>query len=291
MISKELPAWRSLLFCPADNNRFISKLATRGADAVILDLEDSVAESQKEYARNNIEQAAVKLKDKLDVCVRINREIDIAIKDIQASVSNSVYALFVPKVHGPEHLQLLDEFITKCEAEAGVALGETKIIAAIETAAATLKANEIATSSTRLIALVVGGEDLATDIDAKPNLDSLFTAKMISVYAARASGILPMGMLTSVASISDDTEYERLIERSRDAGFACATCVHPNHISIINKIFTPQEDEYNKAKSIIQSFNQGKSEGRGAVNFEGMMVDRPVYERALRLVARFERSA
>lgn len=277
------------MFCPANKPRFIEKAHTRGADAIILDLEDSVPDSEKTIARRGIAGAAQAVGQAgADVCVRINRPLEMAVEDIAAAVGPGVAALVLPKVAGPEHVQLLAEVVSSREAKLGIPLGHTKLIALVETAAALPKLVDIARADPRLVALAIGGEDLATDLDAEPSVDSLYVAKMLGVHAARGAGILPLGVLASVGNIERIDEYRAMLARSRALGFACATCVHPTHVALLNEIYGPNPAAVERARRMIAEFEAAEARGEGAVNFEGTMVDRPVADRARRLIARAE---
>jgi citrate lyase subunit beta/citryl-CoA lyase len=126
-------------------------------------------------------------------------------------------------------------------------------------------------------------------MNALPTVDSLYVAKMQGLYAARAANILPLGVLGSVAGIDDLQAYEAMLKRSRDLGFACATCVHPSHIPILNAVFSPSPEELKQAHRLIAAYEEGISLGKGAVLFEGTMVDKPVAMRAYRLLERVSR--
>src|SRR5260370_42019486 len=137
MIAAALPVWRSRLFVPATAKRFVDGAARRGADAIILDLEDSVDASEKEPARTLVPEAAeIVARGGADVVVRINRPLRLAVRDIEAAVGPGVVALALPKVDGPEHIRLLTEIIDEVETERGMTPGTTRLIAMVETAAA-----------------------------------------------------------------------------------------------------------------------------------------------------------
>lgn len=287
MIRKNLPVWRSLMFCPANAERFIAKAHTRDADAVILDLEDSVAYAEKAAARAQVAEAAARVGQAgADVLVRINRELDLAVADIAASVCQAVTGLVLPKVAGAEHVQLLAEVIAAQEQRRGLPLGHTRIVVLVETAAALENIWQIARAHSRIVALAVGGEDLATDLDAEPSADSLYVAKMSGVHAARAAGILPLGVLASVAGIDAADTYAAMLKRSRALGFACATCVHPAHVPLINAAYAPSAEAVSHATRLIACFDQAQAQGLGAIAFEGSMIDKPVADRARRVLAR-----
>lgn len=285
--ARSLPAWRSLMFCPANSERFVAKAHTRGADAIILDLEDSVAVAEKAAARAGVAAAAKAVGQAgADVLVRINRELQWAVDDIVAAVGPDVMGLVVPKVMGPEHIRLLAEVVGTRELELRLPLGHTRFIALVESAAALEHLHAIARADVRLVAMAVGGEDLATDLDAVPSSDSLYVAKMLGVHAARAAGILPMGVLASVAGVADGEPYRQMLQRSRALGFACATCVHPAQVPLLNAAFGASQADLERARRLVAAYEEGVARGVGAVLFEGAMVDKPVADRAYRLLAR-----
>jgi len=287
MTARSLPAWRSLMFCPANAQRFVAKAHTRGADAIILDLEDSVAAAEKASARSGVAEAAHTVGQAgADVLVRINRELHWAVEDIAAAVGAAVMGLVIPKVMGPEHIRLLAEVVTAREMALGLRIGHTRFVALVESAAAVENLNAIARADTRTVALAVGGEDLATDLDAEPTADSLYVAKMLGLHAARAAGILPMGVLASVAGVADGDAYRAMLKRSRALGFACASCVHPAQVPLLNAAFAPSEPDLDRARRLVAAYEEGVARGAGAVLFEGAMVDKPVADRAYRLVTR-----
>jgi citrate lyase subunit beta / citryl-CoA lyase len=170
-----LPVWRSLLFVPVTQQRFVDGAARRGADAIILDLEDSVAALEKARAREMVPQAAgIVSRGGADVVVRINRPLRLAVRDIEASVGPGVLALALPKCDSPEHVQLLAEIVDEVEAERGVAPGTTRFVAMVESAAAFFRIAEIARAHPRLCALTLGAEDFATSAGIVPEAEGLF---------------------------------------------------------------------------------------------------------------------
>lgn len=287
MTRRILPTWRSLMFCPANAPRFVEKAHTREADAIILDLEDSVSVAEKAMARQGVALAAESVgKGGADVLVRINRELHWAVEDIAAAVGPAVMGLVLPKVMGAEHVQLLSEVVAARELELGLPLGHTCFVALVESAAALENLGAIARSDPRMVAMAVGGEDLSTDLDAEPSADSLYVAKMMGLHAARAAGILPMGVLASVAGVADSDPYRAMLQRSRSLGFACASCVHPAQVKLLNAAFGPTAEQLERAQRLTKAYEAGTASGLGAILFEGAMVDKPVADRAYRLIAR-----
>jgi len=157
-----LPVWRSLLYVPVNVEKYVEKAHTRGADCILLDLEDSVPAAEKENARKLVAQAAARVRrGGADVAVRINRPDAMAPRDLEAAVGPEVNAIAVTKVDDATHLRRLDELVSKLEANRGLAPGHTRFIAMVETPAAFFRMPEIALAVERNVALDIGGEDCA----------------------------------------------------------------------------------------------------------------------------------
>lgn len=284
---RDLPNWRSLLYVPATQEKFIAKAHTRGADAIILDLEDAVAPAEKAAARAALSKAVPQVRQSgADVCVRINRPLRLAVPDIEAAIAAGADALVLTKLIGPDHVRLLAEHVGEAEAACGIPHGRTRLIGLVETADALSRMEEIARADPRLVALGAGGEDLATDLGMEPTPDALYVPKMLCVMAARAAGILPLGFIGTVAGLSDPEGYRAMLRRSRALGFACASCIHPSQVPIINEEYGPRPEEVERARRMVAAFEEALSRGVGAVSFEGQMIDEPVVARARKLLVR-----
>jgi citrate lyase subunit beta/citryl-CoA lyase len=287
MTAASLPVWRSLLFVPVTAQRFVDGAARRGADAIILDLEDSVAASEKERARTLVPEAAeIVARGGADVVVRINRPLRLAVRDVEAAVGPRVLALALPKVDGPEHVRLLAEMIDEVEADRGMALGTTRLIAMVETAAAFFRLAEIARAHPRLCALNLGAEDFATSAGIAPDAEALSMPKQMAVFAARAAGIMPLGFIGTVAEFHDLDGFRQTIRRSRRFGFIGASVIHPSQVAILNEEFAPSADEIGSAQRIVAAYEKAVAEGRGSIAVDGKMVDVPVVERAQQTLRR-----
>ena len=269
--------------------RFVDGAARRGADAIILDLEDSVAASEKERARTLVSEAAdIVSRGGADVVVRINRPLRLAVRDIEAAIGPGVLALALPKVDGPEHVQLLAEIVDEVEAERGMAPGTTRLIAMVETAAAFFRIAEIARAHPRLCALNLGAEDFATSAGILPEAEALSMPKQMAVFAARAAGIMPLGFIGSIAEFHDLDGFRQTIRRSRRFGFIGASVIHPSQVPILNEEFRPSPNEVDHARRVLTAYDKALAEGVGAVTVDGKMIDVPVVERARLLVEREE---
>jgi citrate lyase subunit beta/citryl-CoA lyase len=286
-VTRALPAWRSLLYVPASAEKFVARAHERGADAIILDLEDGVAPAAKPAARAGLPAAVASVRrNGADVLVRINRPLRLAVEDIAAAVAAGADALVCTKVLGPDHVRLLSELAAESEAASGRPAGAVRFVVLIEDAPALAHAQAIAAADPRVVALGVGGEDLATELGAEPTPDALDLPKRMGLVAARAAGVLPLGFIGTVAGLADLEGYRAMLRRSRAIGFACASCVHPSQVPIINEEYGPRPEEVERARRLVAAFEAALAEGRGAVAFEGEMIDKPIVERARRLIAR-----
>jgi citrate lyase subunit beta / citryl-CoA lyase len=278
--------YRSLLYVPASSERFIAKAAERGADAIILDLEDSVAVSEKDNARAKLAQSVERCRTSgADVFVRINRPLRMAVRDIEAAASSAATGLLLSKVEGPEHARLLLELAGECERDAGRS-EPLKAMALLESPGAIFKAEAIARADERIIGLMGGGEDLALSLGALPSAETLRIPKMMIHMAAMAAGRFSFGLFGTVADFADTSLIRAMAAEARRFGLTGATCVHPSVVPVLNEAFSPSAEEIGNAKAIIAAAEQHAAKGVGAFTLDGKMIDEPVVERARRLLKR-----
>ena len=291
MTATDLPFWRSSLYVPVNVEKYVAKAHQRGADAIILDLEDSIPVAEKAEARKLVPEAAARVaQGGADVIVRINRPLELAVRDIEAAVGPGVHALMLPKIDSASHLRLLGEVASVAEARGGVPDGATRFIPMIETAEAFPRAFEIAAGHPRNVGLTLGGEDFAMATGSLPDPDVFRYPKQHIVFAASAAGILPLGLIGTVATYSDLDGMRAVIRESRRFGFVGASAIHPAVVPLLNEGFRPGEDEVASARRVISGFEDAVRQGRASVEIDGKMVDYPVVERARRLLARSERA-
>jgi len=282
-----LPLWRSMLFVPALNDRFVEGAPRRGADCIQVDLEDSIPPDFKQAARERVGAIAAQLGGHgIDVVVRINRPWRLAIRDLEASVGPHVGAINLPKVPNAAHVRAMGEILDELEAAAGLPIGHTRLVVMIETAEGLLDMTAIAAASPRIVALTVGAEDLSVSMGMQPVEDALFVPNVQAVAAARAAGILPIGYVGSVANYADRDAFRRTAERARDLGFVGGFCIHPDQVPILNAAFSPRVEDVAAATELIAAYAAAQAEGRGAIAHNGQMVDQPVIDRARLLLQR-----
>jgi citrate lyase subunit beta/citryl-CoA lyase len=283
------PVWRSLLYVPVNVERFIDKAHTRGADAIQLDLEDAVPPAEKEKARTLVEKNAARVRrGGADVVVRINQPLALAVRDLEHSVLPDVDAIAVTKADSASHVRLLDQLVTELEAKRVMRPGHTKFIVMIETADAFTRIDEIPRASPRVVAMNIGGEDFALDMEAQPDAEVLLGPKQRMIIAARAAGVMPLGFIGTVADFSDWDKFRLMVRRARRFGFDGAGCIHPGQVKIVNEEYTPGEEEVAYARKVITLDREARAAGRGSFQIEGRMIDIPVVVRAERLLRRYE---
>ena len=285
----DLPVWRSLLYVPVNVEKFVEKAHTRGADVIQLDLEDAVPPAEKEKARTLVEKNAARVRrGGADVVVRINQPLALAARDLEHSVCPDVDGIAVTKADSASHVKLLDQLVTDLEAKRGMKAGHTRFIVMIETADAFTRIDEIPRASSRVVAMNIGGEDFALDINAQPEDDVLLHPKQRMIIAARAAGVMPLGFIGTVADFSDWEKFRTMVRRSRRFGFDGAGCIHPGQVKIVNEEYTPSAEEVAYARKVIQMDQEAQAAGRGSFQIDGKMIDIPVVVRAERLIRRHE---
>jgi len=285
---------RSLLFVPGDSPRKLAKGLESGADALILDLEDSVATDRKGEARAT---SLAFLKDagataqRPRLLVRVNGlDTGLTDADLDAIVAGRPDAILLPKAEGGPSVRDLDAKLAAREARAGLPDGTIGIMAiATETAAALFAAGTYAGASLRLSALTWGAEDLSADIGAETNRDEhgSFTgpfrlARSLCVAAAAAAKVAALD--TVFVDFRNADGLRREAEEARRDGFVGKLAIHPGQVATINEVFTPSPTQIAKAEAVIAAF--AAAPGVGVVGIDGVMYDRPHLERAKRLLAR-----
>ncbi|MDB6000417.1 MAG: Citrate (pro-3S)-lyase [Rhizobacter sp.] len=281
---EELEQCRTLLFIPANEQRFIAKANQRGAGGIILDLEDSISPDQKDAARGAVGQAAVELKrlGVEHVLVRINPQ---NMQDIAAAVSPDVDALVLPKVQSADDVKQAGLALAAAEQRCGMPEGHTRLLLLIETPEAVVNVAALAAGD-RVIGLILGSEDLALSLGVEPTTESLSYAASAIVIAARATRTVPMGIPGSLAAILDRDAFTASVSRGRALGMAGAVCIHPNQVDAVNQVFAPSPQAVLEAQRVLDAFDESLRSGRGAVMFDGRMLDLPIVERARRTVMR-----
>ncbi len=285
---------RSLLFVPADGGSKLEKAMASGADAVILDLEDSITPERKETARAlalDFLKHAATAKQRPRLLVRINGlDTGMTDADLDAIVAGKPDVIVFPKAEGAASVVHLDAKLTAREAIAGVPEGQIKILAqAVESSAGLFAAGTFRNASARLIGLTWGPEDLSAELGAEVNRDvtgeltePYRLARSVCLYAAAAAK-LP-AIETVYVDFRNSEGLRRDTEAARRDGFTGRLAIHPAQVPVINEVFTPTPTQIEKARAVVAAF--AAQPGAGAVGIDGKMYDRPHLVRAQALLAR-----
>jgi citrate lyase subunit beta / citryl-CoA lyase len=286
-MSRQRPLWRSLLYVPTHVEKFVASAHTRGADAIILDLEDAVPPDEKVRARSLVQSAAERVGQAgADVLVRINAQGDLAAEDIAAAVSPKVMALALPKVESAQQLLRTTALVAEAEARRGLPDGHTGFYVLIESAAGFLQMAEIARATPRVVALALGGEDFCADVGMEPSEETLLGPRQALIIAAAAAGVMPLGVVGVATRFDDPEAYLAMARRSRRYGFAGSSGIHPSQIPLLNAAFSPSAKEIEMAARIVAGAEAATAAGRGAFAIDGQMIDAPIVARAQTLLDR-----
>ena len=285
---------RSFLFVPGDSPRKLDKGLASGADALILDLEDSVSLDRKAEARTITRAYLAQVQPQAErprLFVRINAlESGLADADLDAVIAGRPDAILLPKAEGGASIIHLDAKLAAREAIHGVADGHTRIVAiATETAASLFVAGSYAGASARLSGLTWGAEDLSAELGSETNRDAAgcFTepyrfARNLCLAAASAAKVQPID--TVFVDFRDIQGLRREAVEARRDGFTAKMAIHPGQVAVINEVFTPTPAAIAKAQAVVDAF--ASNPAAGVIGIEGVMFDRPHLERARALLAR-----
>ena len=277
---------RTMMFVPGANAAMLRDAPLYGADSIMFDLEDAVSLKEKDSARVLV-HSALKTFDygNIEIVVRINALDAGGAEDIEAMVLAGVDVIRLPKTETAQDIIDVEAVITEVEQQNDIPVGTTKMMAAIESAEGVLNAPAIAKSSTRLIGIALGAEDYVTNMKTRrhPDGQELFFARSMILHAARAAGI---AAIDTVYSDVDNTEgFEAEVRLIKQLGFDGKSVINPRQIPLVNTIYAPTEKEIQNAKEVIWGNREAEAKGSGVISVNGKMVDKPIVERAERVIA------
>ena len=278
---------RSYLFVPATSGRKIDKAHASAADAVIVDLEDAVATSEKPAARTALAEMLAQPRAK-PTWVRINATgTPFCYDDLLAVCRAGVDGVLLPKVESAQQVCMVDWLLSNLERQRGLPDRGIELMGIVETASGLQRVGQIAAGSPRLRRLMFGAVDLAADlgIDIGDDTGATSQARFAIACASRAAGIeAPVD--TAYTEIANADGLRRTTERARDLGYIGKSCIHPSQVETVNAVFTPSAAEVAWAGRVVETFESAERQGRGAVTLDGRMLDYPVVDKARRLLAR-----
>lgn len=278
--------FRSMLFAPGNHPRRVEKALGLEVDGVILDLEDAVATSEKALARRQVAKALARPRQ-VSARVRVNAfETPFCVDDLRAVAIAGLDGIVLAKVESAAQLVAVDWLLRALERERGLVDGGIDLMPIIETALSLSALREIAACGlARMRRLVFGAADLTLDLGMRwtreeHELDSVRTRIVIESKAAGLEAPID----TVFARLGDPQGLRASARRARDLGFQGKLCIHPEQIDPINTLFTPDEEEIDRARRIIAAFESAEAAGSASIRLDGQFIDYPIVERARRIV-------
>ena len=277
---------RSMMFVPGNNPGMISDARIYGADSIMLDLEDSVAYTEKDAARLLVHNALKTLDfGRKEVVVRINDLASgLGVLDLEAIIPAGVHVVRLPKTDSAQDVADCEAEIARIERKHGIPEGTVGMMAAIESARGVLNAQSIAAASDRLIGVALGAEDYVTDLKTtrSDGTELLFARSMI-LNAARAAGIAALD--TVYSDVNNEEGFLAEVALIRKLGFDGKSVINPRQIEPLHRSFVPSEKDLKKAYAVMEAIQEANARGSGVASLNGKMIDKPVVTRAKRLIA------
>jgi citrate lyase subunit beta/citryl-CoA lyase len=274
---------RSLLFIPSNSPAMLQNADIFGADGVIFDLEDAVSIHEKDAARTLLDTfLSMYPLNHLEIIVRINQiESSIQSKELQLIVSDKIDTIMLPKATVSSTMILIGQ-LKKIEIEKKLTK-KIQIIPIIEMAESVLEVKDIAKLE-RVNGLLLGAEDLASDLEVSRSIDSLeiLMPRAFTILAAKANKIDAID--TPFIHKDDEDGLMKDAKFAKQLGMNAKACIHPNQVEIINDIFSPSKEEIKQAQRIIEAYHKLENMHKGAFSLDGKMVDKPIIDRALKLI-------
>jgi citrate lyase subunit beta/citryl-CoA lyase len=272
---------RSKLFVPVNRERFVSKAWTRGADCIILDLEDAVAPADKASARKMVKDVIpIVNKGGAEIQVRINRDLED--EDLDAVVVPGLSVVMIPKSESAEEIQLVDAMVTQLERERGLPEGKIQFDLIVETAKGVVNVERIASASPRIVQINIGQVDLSVDIGfprfLELNFEQYFYAENRLLYAAHAAKIQPCGLgaQNNVDFTSVSMGQEAMLDACRHAfrmGYMGTIVIHPGWVSSANEGYSIPQSDVELAHRVKDALDEAYGRGEGSVTVDGRMYD------------------
>lgn len=283
---------RSALYIPGNKEDWIRKSPQYGSDALILDLEDSVPDREKSNARSLIAELVSELGNSgLIILVRVNGfDSGLTEGDIRGVVKRGLYGIILPMVRGSKEIIAVDKMIGEAERDCNLRIGSILIDPGLETAVGIRSAYEIAISSDRIAHMGVScgkDGDLARDVGYRwtpVGAETLYLRSRVLLDSRAASIPFPMAGLWQ--DLKDITGLEKFALQSRNLGYTGMHIIHPSHVTVVNKIFSPTREEIIEWQGLIQAMATGRKAGNSAINYRGVMVDTAHEATAISMLAR-----
>lgn len=277
---------RTMMFVPGSNAGMMRDATLYGADSIMFDLEDSVSLNEKDSARTLV-HFALKTFDytSVETVVRINSLETVGKLDIEAMVLAGIDVIRLPKTENAQDILDVEAEIQKVEEANDIEVGTTRMMAAIESPGGVLNAREIAQSSKRLVGIALGAEDYVTSMKTtrSPQGIELLFARSSILHAAREADIAAID--TVYSDVDNEEGLRAEVEHIKQLGFDGKSVINPRQIPVVNDIYAPTAEEIQNAKEVIWAIEEAEARGSGVVALDGQMIDKPIVERAERVIA------
>lgn len=278
---------RTMLYVPGNNAGMVRDAGIYPADCIMFDLEDSVSINEKDSARFLVFQALTTLSyPKKELVVRINDpHTQIGRDDLEAMVRTRKAVIRLPKAETAADVTFCASLIEGIEKKINAPAGSIRMMAAIESAAGVLNAQEIALASKRLIGIAIGAEDYVTDLKttrSPEGIELLFGRSMV-LLAARAAGIDAID--TVYSDVNNEEGLRKETALIKQLGFDGKSIINPRQIKIVHEVFTPSEKEIKNALAVLEAIMEAERKGSGVIALNGKMIDKPVVTRAENVLA------
>ncbi len=290
---------RSWMFVPGHRQRMIDKSLGLGAlDAVLLDIEDGVAPTEKDTARRQIAASLDRLREQIAASsnlirtparyARINAVGHERMHaDLAEVVRPPLEGLALPKIEIPAQVRLVADILDRRESQMALPVGSIKLLLAIESPRGLMNAYELAVASPRVIGLMFGAEDFGKELglpfQREGEARDLLYARSAIVTAAAASNVQAVDGVWP--SLEDTEGMKQFALQSRRLGFTGMSLIHPSQIDAVNAAFTPTPEEAEYCRKVVAAYEEAEQRGEGAIAFGGQLLDRPIVERARRALA------
>ena len=277
---------RTMLFVPGNNPAMVKDAHIYGSDSLIFDLEDSVSPGEKDAARLLVRCSLEALDyGRTERVVRPNAlDTPWAVEDIQAMVAAGIDVVRLPKTETPGDIRQLEELVAEAERTSGRPAGSVRLMAALESPLAVINAYEIAKASPRMVAIALSAEDYVTCLKTTRSREGveLAEARGRIVIAAKAAGI--MAIDTVFSDVADEEGFAKEVALVKQMGFDGKSVINPNQIPVVHAAYLPRKEEVLKARRILQAAEEAEARGSGVTSLDGKMIDKPIVERARRVL-------
>ncbi len=277
---------RTMMYVPGNNPGKLQSAGIYGADSIIFDLEDAVAVTEKDAARDLVASAVRDIRYSCEVAVRINHiSTPFGHDDLRCILEAKPDMIRLPKAEYPEEIKVIADLIGRAEVKYGYPAGSIKMMASIESAQGLVNACAIAKAHPRMAAIALGGEDFIADLNTTRSEDGaeLAYARSQIVVAARVARIHAIDSVSTI--LNDDEAFLREARMIKQLGFDGKSCVHPRQVELMHKVYTPTAKEVAQARRILDGIKLALERKSGVIAVDGKMVDGPIITRAERIIA------